>query len=263
MFAALCVVLAATLTSAEEDKGDDWAGEVSASIAAQSGSVDTFAATIDASGERTWTKDFLSLRFTGVYGISRDRDDTPGKNETDQDSQRLSSRWKHTVRNRFFWGTEAELTRDSTKDLDVRASVATGPGYRVWRGEDADSRHFDVSVALGYRYERYDGNTGPETGTGSLTALNGSDQHLADVIASFEHKNRFLDGRIEWKHSGSVALPANQPDAFLVRTEVIIGIPLIEAWSFRTSVLYEYVNDAPDDVNPSTMRTSVGLGYKF
>ena len=155
---ALCVVLAATLISAEEDRADDWGGEVSAAIAAQSGRVDDFAVTIDASGERKWTRDVLSLRFTGVYQISRDRDDTPSKSSTDQDSQRLFGRWKRTVRSRFFWETASELSRDSTQDLEARARVAAGLGYRVWQGEDADSRHCDVSAGPGYRYELYAGD---------------------------------------------------------------------------------------------------------
>ena len=205
--------------------------------------------TIDASGERKWTRDVLSLRFTGVYQISRDRDDTPSKSSTDQDSQRLLGRWKRTVRSRFFWETASELSRDSTQDLEARARVAAGLGYRVFQGEDADSRHSDVSAGPGYRYELYAGDKG--------------DQHLADLIARFDYKNQFFDDRIEWQLTGSAAAPANQPEAFLIRTEVIIGVPLTGAWSFRTSVLYEYVGDAPDGVSPSTMRTSVGLSYEF
>ena len=38
----------------------------------------------------------------------------------------------------------------------------TGPGYRVWRQEEHDARHFDVLVGVGYRFEQYDGNTGPD-----------------------------------------------------------------------------------------------------
>ena len=58
-------------------------------------------------------------------------------------------------------------------------------------------------------------------------------------------------------------MPANDPDVFIVVSEVIIGIPLTASWSFRTSFWYEYLNDVPDDTNNSTTRTAIGLGYKF
>jgi hypothetical protein len=68
---------------------------------------------------------------------------------------------------------------------------------------------------------------------------------------------------MEWTHTGGVAMPFNEVDAYLIRTEGIIGIPLTEAWSFRTAVLFEYNNNAPDDQNKALTRTVVGLGYKF
>ena len=49
----------------------------------------------------------------------------------------------------------------------------------------------------------------------------------------------------------------------MVRSEVIIGVPLTEAWSFRTSFLVEYTNDVPAKVTQTRTNTTIGLGYKF
>jgi len=46
-------------------------------------------------------------------------------------------------------------------------------------------------------------------------------------------------------------------------TEVIFGIPLTPAWSFRTSYYVEYNGVQPDEVNNLTTRAAVGLGYTF
>jgi Protein of unknown function, DUF481 len=263
----VCMVFTAAAQDEPEDKG--WTGEFALAMSAQTGTVDTFAATVDSAIERTFTRDFLRFSFTGAYGTSRDRKNDPAnvasKDRTVQDSQRLRSTWKRQIYDRWFWASGTLLGRDSTMDLEVRARVGTGPGYRFWRGEDPPMRHFDMAVGVGYRYELYDGNTGPVPGSvpPDFTSGNGSDQQLADLIATFEYKNLLFDEKIEWSHTGGVAVPANKTSAYIITTEAIAGIPLTEAWSFRTGLFYEYVNEAPDDTNPSTFRVTLGLGYKF
>jgi putative salt-induced outer membrane protein YdiY len=239
-------------------KKEGWSGEISASGTAQTGTVDTIAGTIDGKAEREWTADFWTVRLVGTYGRTRDRQDNPSKDQTTQNSQALFTTWKHTIHDRFFWSSPAELSRDTTQDREVRFALSTGPGYRFWRiDDDEEARHFDGKLGVGYRYELYDGNTGGPPDE------NGFDKNLADLIASFEYKNNFFDDRIEWTHTAGIAMPANDTNAFIARTEVIMGVPLTAAWSFRTTFLFEWTNDVPDDVNSALTRTTIGLGYKF
>ena len=266
---AASVGFASGMAYAEEEP-EGWTGEVSASVTAQSGSVDTFAGAVDAAAERKWTNDLVGIRFTGVYGTSRDSRNSPpnedSNDETVQDSQALFGDWKHTIHERFFWDSGAELSRDSTQDRDVRAAVDTGPGYRAWQGENPDKSHFDLSAGVGYRFEVYDGNTGPSTEAGfvgDLVKSNGDTDHFADVFAAFEYMNLLFDDKIEWTHTGKVQMPVNATDSYIITTEGILGVPLTEAWSLRAGVLYQYVNDVPEEINPSTLRATLGLGYKF
>jgi hypothetical protein len=111
---------------------------------------------------------------------------------------------------------------------------------------------------MGYRFEIYDGNTH------STVANNGDTDNFADVVVAADYKNLFFDDKIEYSHTLSARMPANDPSSYLLRTEIIVGIPLSEAWSFRTTFLAEYVaNPGADEVNNTTTRTAVGLGYKF
>lgn len=263
--AALCGLLVAGAASAEEDKKEGWDGKVVASVTAQSGTVDTFAGAIDGSAERQWERDLASLRFTGVFGTTRDRNASGNDTQSNslvQNAQALFGDWKRTYTDRFFWNTGAELSRDTTLDRDVRVAVDTGPGYRVWRDEaDAAKKHFDISAGFGYRFEMYDGNSGPIIPPNFQE--NGTTQHLAEVVAGFEYKNSLFEDRVNYTHTASAGLPVNSPDSYIVRTEALIGVPLSDAWSFDTGLFYEYVNDVPDNINPSTFRTTVGLGYSF
>jgi hypothetical protein len=261
-FALLCAGMASA--GDEADETNAWSGEISASFSALTGTVDTIAAGVDATGERAWTDDTLTLRFTGTYGRTRDRKDNPSNDSTQEDSQALTARWKHLFGERYFWATGTGVSRDSTQDREVRYRLNSGPGYRFWMGEDADARHFDMAAGLGYRYELYDGNTGPVPGSAVFDlGENGYDRQYADVVVAFEYKNLFFEDRVEWTHTGSFAMPVNSTDSYIGTTEVIIGIPLTAAWSFRTTFMYEYTNDVPDDVNSSLTRTTLGLGYKF
>lgn len=242
-----------------EPVNEGWAGGISASITAQTGQVDTFAGTIDAVGEQTFEKDWLRGRFTGVYGTSRDRGDVGGKDKLIQDAQGLFGDWKRTLHERFFWQSGTELSRNSVQDREVRAAVSTGPGVRFWEGEDAKLEHFDTNVGIGYRFELYDIDTAPgDPDRGQLDT-----DHFADAMAGFEYKNGLFDNKVEFTHTGTARMPVNDPEAYVLITEVIFGIPLTPAWSFRTSYYVEYNGVQPKRVNNLTTRATVGLGYTF
>jgi len=52
--------------------------------------------------------------------------------------------------------------------------------------------------------------------------------------------------------------------AYLLRSEIIFGLPITQSWSFRTAFLVEYTADpGSDEVNNTLTRTTVGLDYKF
>ena len=241
-----------------EPVNEGWAGGVTASVTAQTGTVDTFAGAIDAVGEQTFDKDWVRGRFTGVYGTSRQRNQD--KNDTlIQDAQGLFGDWKRTLHERLFWQSGTELSRNSIQDREVRAAVATGPGYRFWEGADPKLEHFDANVGIGYRYELYDIDTVPGApDRGQLDS-----DHFADAAAGFEYKNGLFDDKIEFTHTGSARMPMNDPSAYVLITEVIFGIPLTPAWSFRTAYYVEYNHVQPDEVNNLTTRATVGLGYTF
>ncbi len=257
--AMLGLVLITGVSSAEDEKKQErWSGELALAINAQSGSTDTFAGSLDATTERTWNeKDLLRFRFNGVYGTTRSRGNSQGT-QTIQNSQALFGNWKHRIHNRFFWATGTEASRDNTQDLEVRLALATGPGYRLWQGEDGPKEYFDISAGPGYRYEIYDGNTGGTPGE------NGDTSHFADLVAAAEYKNLLFGDKIEYSHTLSARMPANETSAYILRTELILGVPLTAGWSFRTSFMAEYVaSPGSDEVNNTTTRTAVGLGYKF
>lgn len=279
-FAGTGIAAAATLAAAlfaaapsvahdepEAPVNEGWIGGISASITAQTGTVDTFAGTIDGVAEQTFGQDWLRGRFNGVYGTSRQRNNDKN-DQVIQDAQGLFGDWKRTIHERFFWQSGAELSRDSLQDRMVRTAVVTGPGYRFWEGADAGLEHFDTRFGVGYRFELYDIDTfpaddGPPATPASPDRGQLDSDHFADLAVGFEYKNGLFQDAVQFTHTGTARMPVNDPEAYVVITEVIFGIPLTPAWSFRASYYVEYNGVQPDEVNNLTTRAAVGLGYTF
>lgn len=263
---ALAVALLASTPSAAHDEpaapvNEGWAGGISASITAQTGQVDTFAGSIDAVGEQTFDKDWIRGRFSGVYGTSRDRGEEDPNDKVIQDAQGLFGDWKRTIHERFFWQSGSEISRNSVQDREVRAALLTGPGYRFWQGADAPLEHFDTNIGFGYRYELYDPDN--IAGVDPLGEGKIDHDHFADLGLGFEYKNGLFQDAVQFTHVGTARMPVNDPEAYVLITEVIFGIPLTPAWSFRTSYYVEYNGIQPARVNNLTTRATVGLGYTF
>lgn len=259
----------ATTAATAADEPEGWTGEISAALTAQTGTTDSVAANIDAKAERTWEKNFASIRFSGVYGTTRNRGSASAGSDSSQDeetqnSQALFGEWKRQIHDRFFWDTESELSRDNVQNRDVRFAMNTGPGYRFWEGERKAKEHFDVNAGIGYRFELFDQDTTPATDPNPSPDRGRKDRgNFADIVVGFEYKNMLFEDRIEFTHTGSAKMPANNVDAYILTTEVIAGVPLTEAWSLRIGFLAQYQNEQPNDTTNTTTRTTVGLGYKF
>lgn len=266
--AAVALVLAwsaATPSAAHdvpEPVNEGWKGGIAASLTAQTGTIDTIAGSIDAVAEQTFDQDWIRGRFTGVYGTSRDRSDVKAKDKLMQDAEGLFGDWKRTIHERFFWQSSTELSRNSVQDRDVRAALLTGPGYRFWEGAKALKEHFDTNAGIGYRFEQYnpDNSEAPPLtiGDGNIDR-----DHFADLMAGFEYKNGLFNDRVEYTHTGTARMPVNNPEAYVLITEFIFGIPLTPDWSFRTAYYVEYNGVQPKRVNNLTTRATVGLGYTF
>lgn len=245
----------------EEAENEGWNGSIALSGNAQTGTTDSFSGSFDAATDRAFNeaRDEVKARFNATYGVTRDSSDTPTKKETTANSQRLDLGHKHVFNPTLFWGSNSFAERDTTQSLEVRAAADTGPGIRLWSRDPVDESHFDINFGPGYRYELYDGNTGAGVDD------NGDADHFIDVVGGFEYKNQLFDDKVDFTHTGSIRMAANEPNAFLVRSEIIFSLPLTTAWSFRTGFLVEYNNDpGSDDVlNKTTTRTSLGLDYKF
>ena len=139
---ALVAGFAAQRALAEDEEPQGWTGEVAASFAAQTGTIDTLNGELDAKTERMWEKDLAGARVTAAFGQTRDRNDNPSDDRTTQNSQALFLNHRRTINSRYLWRSGLELSRDPTVDREVRVALASGPGYLFWQGDNKEKQFF-------------------------------------------------------------------------------------------------------------------------
>jgi len=223
-----------------------------AGVSATTGKPDLFGGSINVDADRDWEKDRLRLKLrTNIAGKNdkrtRGRLGTRTQTYIEQSSQKLEASWKRILHDRLFVISKAEGGRDVAQDINVRAAAFVGPGYRFWE-KDKQKQYLDADIGVGYRHEVYRGEDG---------------DNLADIGAGMDYANVFFDGGLTYRHGLDFLLPVNDPDSFLVRTELSAGVPVVGGWAINVTVGLEYQNGAPSDAEAVTARATGGLEYNF
>ncbi len=129
---------------------------------------------------------------------------------------------------------------------NLRVTVDSGPGYRVWEG--GEGRFFDLSSGLGYRHERFRRDE-PEN-------------NLIDIRAGYEYNDK-IGEVVEVKHKSDAFMPANDFEAFLLKSELTLSVPLVGGLHFRNHARYEFVNEPVVDNVQHNFWLTVGLEYRL
>ncbi len=241
--AAALALMATTVVSASAEEEQEpaelgWTGKAILAASLASGDVNVFTGHLEGSAERKWESDVLRLGLNGIYGL------TDG--EQNANAQAATGDWRHFLSERIFSYLDAEFGRDTIQQINWRFIGNLGPGWRVWRAEE--KRRLDLELGVGYRHEEYRGPT--------------QTRDDVNLRFAFEHLNR-IGPALEVGHSGELLLPANDPDGFLARSELILSLPLGGAWHYRSSVGLEYQNEPAMGNEEVNVRATAGLEFRF
>jgi putative salt-induced outer membrane protein len=222
---------------AEADK-KPWEFKVAAGISLREGDESKFNGNADTLFKYGWTRDTLTFRALGDYGES------DGDRDTENYGANLE--WRRDLAGRFFWLSNAGADSDQIQGRNLRVTVNTGPGYRVWQGEE--NEFFDVATGLGYRHERFRGDD--------------PDNDLLDMIASYDYQQT-LGEAVEIIHATDFYAPVNEIENYLVKSEVTLSVPLFSGLHFRNNARYEYVHEPAEDRKSSNFWLTMGLEYRL
>lgn len=236
-------VWAATQVDAPPDsilEPTPWSGSVGLASSIFSGERTRGIATFSAGAERQWSRDALDLALSLTYDFDRDREDT------DEFSGQILADGLHYFSDDLQYFVNASATSDNLENLNLRARLATGVGFNIWRA--ASARRLDLRVGVSARYENFvDENTEFNPISSSL-GLNYQDTWF---------------GTLRLKQSLIFDVPLDDASDYLFQSQTDLGIPISDRWSFNNTARLTLSGDPAED-NPGLLfNLQTGLRYEF
>ena len=237
---ALAAFPALSTQADAEEEVKVWSGAVALSGGHSSGTKNSYNGRLQVDVQRDWERDRVRFGIDALYGKS--------DGNTDVDAQRAFGDYRHNFTKRFFGYWNAEVGRDSVEQIKVRASSTVGPGYRIWE-QDAKS-YLDGEIGVGYLHESfYD-----ETNT----------RNNAMIRAAYEYKDTVGPKQVlELFHSTEFLLPVTEVEAFLVRSDVGLAVPLVLELKLALSFDVEYQNEPAASAEKWSTKSTFGVRYEF
>jgi len=215
-----------------------WEFKIAAGISLREGDESKFNGNGDLLYKYGFTKDTLTFRALGDYGES--------DGDRDTENYGANLKWRHDFDGRFFWLSNTGADSDQIQGRNLRVIVNSGPGYRIW--QDGDANFFDVATGLGYRHERFRGDD--------------PNNDLLDMVAGYDYQQIFGEA-VEIVHATDFYAPVNEIEAYLVKSEITLSVPLFAGLHFRNNARYEYVHQPADDRKESNFWLTMGLEYRL
>jgi putative salt-induced outer membrane protein YdiY len=216
----------------------DWTGKVSLAISATGGNADTLNGALEAFIERNFSHDRLEFFARAVYGEA--------EGEEVANAQLVRGKWEHHYSERLYSFIGAEFGRDAVQELDLRAFLNLGVGYKVW--QDSDKEFLALEGGVGYRHESF------SSSTNSRNDVTGR--------AAMIYRDIWWD-KAEFSQLVEFVAPLTDMNSFFARSETSISVPISENWSIRNSLVFNYQNDPPRSAKKLDWLVTAGIEYSF
>lgn len=226
---------------AEEEAGvpsrPRWSGSFAMTLGMRSGATtDTLDFYSSLKATRRTEDDEVLLGGSGSYGK------TDG--ETTQSEYNLRSEYRHDWDERSFYFGQLLGQYDDMEDLDLRADLTAGVGWRFWERE---SEHLIVKVGIGGSQEFFQSD-------GNRTSLNA----YSGVSWAWR-----IWGKTELSQDVEFFPNLGDFGEFRIRSETRLSAPFQEQWSLFLHVIEEYVSDPHEDVGNNDLTFRSGVSYDF
>lgn len=254
----LTLVLAASASAHDPDAPEEpppppspWEVAVALGGSLRGGDVSRFAANGDASVSYYWATDRLTGRVLADYGETTNQVVNVAGFLVDQkvvDTQNYggSLLWRHDFTERFF--NEARTTADSDpiQSRDVRVTADITPGYRVWMRSEKE--YFDVKAGPSYRFERFNDGS--------------PDNQFFEGRAAYQFEGRIGEA-LEIQHQTEILVPFSEVEAYLLRSELTLSVPLVYGFYLRTNGRIENLGRPAVGRKDTNYWITFGLEYRF
>jgi putative salt-induced outer membrane protein YdiY len=212
--------------------------EIGLGFNAASGNTDSSALSLESKLAPYWGPNSLTL--DGEIERRESNGDIDAKN------WRISASYERELTAKWFAYLVNLDESDPFQNLNLRAAVGTGGGYKFW---DADPNHLELSLGFGYVREDF--------------SVASADRDFGAAIWELDGSRDFFNGDVTFYHQDFVikALTAKQ---LLLKTTQGVKLDLPGDFDLKLEVQYDYTADpAPGVLDKNDFRYVVKLDYEF
>ena len=213
-----------------------WTGNFAAGGTVQTGNVERTSVSVGFDARRDWEHDRFQLRF--LHNYAEDSGSITSRNTFG------SLKFDHFFTENFFGGVSLELLKDEFKDLNLRAIVGVGPGYRIWND---DVKTLEVEVGVTFFSE--DLELGPD------------DQFVSGRVGvSYSYK--LLDNLL-FKDYLLYYPNLEFPKEYRLRNEASLISQLGQGWSLKLTHIFDQNSTPSPGVEDKDQQFIFALQYSF
>ena len=213
-----------------------WTGNFAAGGTVQTGNVERTSVSVGFDARRDWEHDRFQLRF--LHNYAEDSSSITSRNTFG------SLKFDHFFSENFFGGVSLELLKDEFKDLNLRAIVGVGPGYRIWNDSVKT-----LEVEVGITFFSEDLELGPD------------DQFISGRVGvSYSYK--LLDNLL-FKDYLLYYPNLDFPKQYRLRNEASLISQLGQGWSLKLTHIFDQNSDPSPGVEDKDQQFIFALQYSF
>jgi len=213
-----------------------WTGNFAAGGTVQTGNVERTSVSLGFDAKRDWEHDRFQFRF--LHNYAEDTGNITSRNTFG------ALKFDHFFSQNFFNALSLEMLKDQFKDLNLRAIIGLGLGYRIWND---DVKTLEVEAGVTYFSEDLD--------------VGQDDQFMAGRVG-VTYSYNILENLL-FKNYTLYYPSFKNPKEYRLRNEASLISQLGEGWSFKLTHIFDQNSDSAPTVKDKDQQFIFALQYTF
>ena len=213
-----------------------WSGSFAAGGTVQTGNVERTSISIGFDAKREWEHDRFLIRL--LHNYAADSGEVTARNTFG------ALKFDHFFTDSFFTGLSLEMLKDKFKDVNLRAIIGWGLGYRIWND---DVKTLEVEAGVTYFSEDLNVGMDDQFAAGRI-GINYSYQVLENLV--------FKDFMLYYPSF-------KKPKEYRLRNEASLTSQLGSGWSAKLSHIFDQNSDASPMFEDKDHQFIFALQYSF
>jgi len=213
-----------------------WTGSFAAGGTVQTGNVERTSISVGFDARRDWEHD--RFQFRALHNYAEDSGSITSRNTFG------AVKFDHFFTENFFGGVSVELLKDEFKDLNLRAIIGLGPGYRIWNDE---VKTLEVEVGVTFFSEDLE--------------LGQDDQFISGRVG-VTYSYKILENLL-FKDFMLYYPSFEDPKEYRLRNEASLISQLGQGWSLKLTHIFDQNSDPSPGIEDKDQQFIFALQYSF